>query len=245
MESSKLQDTSFTVGAAYYDAIYRARGKDYAAEVDYVRRLIQEHKRSAGNRLLEMACGTGRHTEHLVRHFEVSGLDKDHEMLAIAGQRLPQVSFHNGDMANFQLGEQFDAVICMFSSIGYVRTGQALRQAVRTMAKHLVPGGILAIEPWMAPDEFRPGKPFASFVNEPDLKVARMNVNVMRDQMSIIDFHYLVCTAEGVRHFSEHHELGLFTDSEYRAAFTDSGLDTRFDPPGVISRGLYVGLRPL
>jgi hypothetical protein len=133
----------------------------------------------------------------------------------------------------------------MFSSIGYVRTGKALRQAVRTMAKHLVPGGILAIEPWMAPDEFRPGKPFASFVNEPDLKVARMNVNVMRDQMSIIDFHYLVCTAEGVRHFSEHHELGLFTDSEYRAAFTDSGLDTRFDPPGVISRGLYVGLRPL
>jgi len=113
------------------------------------------------------------------------------------------------------------------------------------MAEHLLPGGILAIEPWMSPDEFQPGKPFATFVDEPDLKVARMNVNVMRDRMSVLDFNYLVCTAEGVRHFREHHELGLFTQDEYRAAFRDCGLDTHFDPPGVISRGLYVGIRPL
>ena len=245
MESQKSNETSFTAGAAYYDAIYRARGKDYSAEVEYMRQLIQGHKRSAGNRLLEMACGTGRHTEHLVSHFQVAGLDKDHGMLALARERLPQVSFHTGDMADFQLGERFDAVICLFSSIGYVRTLQGLRDAVRAMAEHLSPGGILAIEPWMSPDEFQPGKPFATFVDEPDLKVARMNVNVMRDRMSVLDFNYLVCTAEGVRHFREHHELGLFTQDEYRAAFRDCGLDTHFDPPGVISRGLYVGIRPL
>jgi SAM-dependent methyltransferase len=245
MESGTLPETSFTAGAAYYDAIYRARGKDYAAEVDYVRRLIQEHKCSAGNRLLEVACGTGRHTEHLVRHFQVTGLDKDHGMLNIARERLPDVSFQNGDMTNFRLAGHFDAVICLFSSIGYVRTLQALREAICSMADHLVPGGILAVEPWMAPADFQAGKPFATYVNEPDLKVARMNVNVMRDRMSILDFHYLVCTGEGVKHFSEHHELGLFTDNEYRSAFIDSGLETRFDPPGIVSRGLYVGVRPV
>src|SRR5215203_535214 len=137
MESGKVEDTSFTAGAAYYDAIYRARGKDYAAEAEYMQRLVHKYKRSPGNRLLETACGTGRHTDHLVQFFEVTGLDKDHGMLAIARERLPHVSFHNGDMSDFQLGQQFDAVVCLFSSIGYVRTLQALRQAVRTMADHL------------------------------------------------------------------------------------------------------------
>jgi len=54
-----------------------------------------------------------------------------------------------------------------------------------------------------------------------------------------------VCTAEEVKHFGEHHELGLFTERQYRTAPFDSGVDTRFDPSTVISRGLYVGLRPL
>ena len=146
-------------------------------------------------------------------------------------------------MANFQLGRQFDAVICLFSSIGYVRKLEQLRSAIRAMTDHLLPGGILAVEPWLTPDEFRPGKVFATFVDQPDLKVARMNVNVLRDGMSILDFHYLVGTPEGVERFTEHHELGLFTREEYLAAFRDSGLETSFDPPGVIGRGLYLGVK--
>jgi hypothetical protein len=40
----------------------------------------------------------------------------------------------------------------------------------------------------------------------------------------MLDFHYLVATSEGVEHFTEHHELGLFTEEEYRAAFMQAGL---------------------
>jgi SAM-dependent methyltransferase len=245
MQSVNAKETSFTAGAAYYDAIYRARGKDYAAEVSYMQRIIAQFKKSAGNRVLETACGTGRHTEYLVKHFDVTGLDKDQRMLDIARERLPQVFFHAADMRDFQLAEQFDAVICLFSSIGYVRKLQDLRKTIQVMAQHLVPGGIVAIEPWLSPDKFQAGKAFATYVDEPDLKIARMNVNVLRDRMSILHFHYLVCTPAGVTHFTEHHELGLFTEAEYGAAFRDSGLETVFDPPGVISRGLYIGLRPI
>ena len=45
--------------AAYYDAIYRAMGKDYAAEAGRVHDLIQGGKLSTGDRLLDVACGTG------------------------------------------------------------------------------------------------------------------------------------------------------------------------------------------
>jgi ubiquinone/menaquinone biosynthesis C-methylase UbiE len=235
--------TSFTAGASFYDAIYAAKGKNYASEVEYVRRVIQKVKKSSGNRLLETACGTGAHTQHLVNQFDVVGLDKDREMLAIARQRLPGVRFYEADMANFALNDRFDVVICLFSSIGYVRKLERFRQAIRTMSEHLVPGGVLVVEPWLTPEEFHPGKVFATFVDQPELKIARMNVNVLRDGMSILDFNYLVCSPEGVRHFTEHHELGLFTHAQHVAAFRDSGLETSFDPSGVIARGLYIGIR--
>lgn len=241
--ASEPRPTSFTVGAPFYDAIYSAKGKNYASEAEYVHQLIKKLKKSQGNRLLETACGTGSHTRYLLDHFEVVGLDKDREMLAIARQRHPGTRFYEGDMVDFQLDSRFDAVICLFSSIGYVRKLEQFRQAIRTMSGHLLPGGILAVEPWLRPDEFHPGKVFATFVDQPDLKVARMNVNALREGMSILDFHYLVGTPEGIKQFTEHHELGLFTHEEHLAALRDSGLQTSFDPPGVVGRGLYLGIK--
>jgi len=76
-------------------------------------------------------------------------------------------------------------------------------------------------------------------------RVAGMPKRLPSWQRRRLDFHYIVCTAEEVKHFGEHHELGLFTERQYRTAPFDSGVDTRFDPSTVISRGLYVGLRPL
>jgi len=62
--------------------------------------------------------------------------------------------------------------------------------------------------------------------------------------MSVLDFHYLVCRPGLVERFSEHHELGLFTAEEYVLALQHSGLDASYDPPGVFSRGLFLGIRP-
>ena len=57
----------------YYDQIYA--GKDYSVEAAYLREVIAAHQRSAGRRLLDVACGTGRHLEHLKTHFAAEGLD--------------------------------------------------------------------------------------------------------------------------------------------------------------------------
>ena len=51
-------------------------------------------------------------------------------------------------------------------------------------------------------------------------------------------------TAEGVRHFVERQEMGLFSRQEYEAAFIASGLRVDYDPTGPFGRGLYVGCRP-
>ena len=43
----------------YYDALYAAKGKDYADEAGRLHKYIQQYKRCASNALLDVACGTG------------------------------------------------------------------------------------------------------------------------------------------------------------------------------------------
>jgi ubiquinone/menaquinone biosynthesis C-methylase UbiE len=233
----------FSQSAAYYDAIYH--WKNYEREAEVLRGLILHHSRRPVRTLLDVACGTGQHLAFLREHFAVMGLDLDPGLLAVARQRCPEIEFVEADMVDFDLGQQFDAVTCLFSAIGYVKTVPRLRQAVRSMARHLQPGGVLIIEPWFGPDSWHVGTVHAVFVDQPGLKIARMSISEREDRLSCNEFHYLVATAEGVRHFTERHELGLFTQEEYTQAFSASGLDVMFDFDGLTGRGLHIGSRPL
>jgi SAM-dependent methyltransferase len=223
-----------------YDAIY-ASIRDYPREAAELDRLIQE-RRPGARTLLDVACGTGAHLEHLAERYEVEGLDLDPEMLAVARERLPDVAFHEADMASFDLGRRFDAVVCLFSSIGYVKTEERLGQAIASMGRHLEPAGVLVVEPWLSPEAWRDGHVGGVFVDEPELKVARINVAASEDDVSIVDFNYLVGTPDGVEHFTERHELALFTVEQHLAAFRAAGLAVEHDPEGPMGRGLYVGV---
>lgn len=232
----------FSRSARIYDAIY-ASIRDYPHEAEQLDALIQA-RRPEARTLLDVACGTAAHLEHLAGRYEVEGVDLDPEMLAVARERLPEVRFSEADMASFDLGRRFDAVVCMFSSIGYVQTGERLRSAIESMARHLEPRGVLVVEPWLTPDRWRNGHVGAVFVDEPELAIARMNVAASRGTISIVDFHYLVATPEGVEHFTELHELGLFTVDQQLEAFRSAGLEVEHDPAGPMGRGLYVGVAP-
>jgi SAM-dependent methyltransferase len=144
-------------------------------------------------------------------------------------------------MADFDLGKRFDAVVCMFSSIGYVRTAERLRSAVASMARHLEPGGVLVVEPWLSPEVWVDRHVGAVFVDQPELKIARMNVGEREGNLSIFEFEYLVGTPNGLERFNERHELGLFTVEQYLEAFRAAGLEVDHDPEGPMGRGLYIG----
>lgn len=232
----------FSRSARIYDAIY-ASIRDYPREAAQLDALIQA-RRPGAKSLLDVACGTGVHLHHLAGRYEVEGLDLDPEMLAVARERLPDATFHQGDMASFDLGKRFDAVVCMFSSIGYVKTEEWLRDAIASMARHLEPGGVLVVEPWLTPDAWSDRHVGAVFVDEPELKIARVNVAEREGTISSFEFQYLVGTPDGVEHFSERHELGLFTVEQQLEAFRAAGLEAEHDPEGPMGRGLYVAVAP-
>ncbi len=232
--------------AASYDTVFRQR-RDHAAEAARVHGWIEQHRRpdAPGNHLLDVACGTGIHLPHLRRCYDVTGLDLSAEMLAIARRQNPETVFHQGDFVHFALGEQFTAVVCLGSAIGYARTLPAMRQAIQTMADHVVPGGVVIVEPWFAPDVWENGRISVDVADEPECKVARMIVSGLdaTGTIATLDIHHLVGTAAGVESFVERHELGLFTPAVYLAAFAAAGLVATHDPDGLIGRGIYIGVK--
>jgi SAM-dependent methyltransferase len=192
-------------------------------------------------RVLDVACGTGEHIRFLRKWFEMEGLDRSPEMLRIAEAKNPGLAFHCQDMAALDLGSQFDAILCLFSSIGYLKTLPAVGRALAGMARHLRQGGVLIVEPWLSPETWHSGHVDGQFIDEPELKIARLSTSLAEGRLSYFDLHYLVATPEGTRYFVEHHELGLFTVEEMRGVMAECGLDASYDAHGLTGRGLHVG----
>lgn len=234
-----IEDIMFSKTARYYDEIYSY--KDYRTEVQRLLAIIRGNLQSRGNRLLDIGCGTGRHIEYLKKHFYVEGLDISEEFIEIARQRNPDITFHQADMKDFELGHTFDVVTCLFSSIGYVRTLDNLSRAITCMKHHLKPGGTLIIEPWITPDKWKPGSVHAMLIEKPDLKIARVNTTFVDGRISWFEFHYLIGTPIGTEHFVERHELGLFETDEICSVLVKAGLKVIYDTEGLTGRGLFIG----
>ncbi|MDD3117573.1 MAG: class I SAM-dependent methyltransferase [Victivallales bacterium] len=86
-----------------------------AAEIEF---LIREMPLHPGMKVLDLGCGTGRHAVALAeRGMTVTGLDISSGQLAEAGKKAAQagvsVDFIQGDAANFELKDRFDAAICL------------------------------------------------------------------------------------------------------------------------------------
>ena len=231
----------FAETARYYDRIYAF--KDYAGETSKLLAIVAGELHTGGSRLLDVACGTGLHLERLKAHFEAEGLDLSPELLEIARERNPGLRFHEADMRTFALNARYDVVTCLFSSIGYMTTPDDLHQAIARMADHLVPGGLLIVEPWLTPEMWEPNTVHALFIDEPELKIARINTSLSEGRLSIFNLHHLIGTPEKTEHVVEHHELGLYTVDEMTEAFTAAGLDVHHDPEGLTGRGLYVACK--
>jgi ubiquinone/menaquinone biosynthesis C-methylase UbiE len=229
----------------YYDDIYSTMGKDYVAEANKLHEFIQKYKHTNGNALLDVACGTGTHAGLLSKYYKVEGTDLNAAMLKVARKKHPDIRFTRADMRNIDLSRQFDIVTCLFSAIGYMKTKVELQKAVKSMSRHLLPGGVLLIEPWFTPEQWNVGRVSTINVDKPDTKIVRMSHSGKKGKVSLLGFHYLIGMSKGIKHIVEHHEFGLFSHKEYMDAFTKAGLDVTHDPEGVDGRGLHIGLKPM
>jgi len=226
--------------ADIYDAMYHF--KDYRKESPKVVQSIRGIKPDART-LLEVACGTGLYLEQLQQEFHVEGLDLSPQMLDRARTRLPDVALHQGDMANFDLGRQFDVVCILFRSIAFAGTKERFCAAIASMARHVEPGGVLMVEPYFTPQSYWVDRVTLNEYKSDDLKIAWMYVSEKVGLIGRQDVHCLVGTPKGVNHFTELHELGLFDRDDYEQAFASAGLQLHYEVEGPSGTGLYMGLK--
>ena len=240
------QAASYHDLAAWYDALYDARGKDYEAEALTLLDLAGARVEGAVDSLLDVACGTGRHLEVFARHVpEVTGLDSSHEMLTVAAARLGEVRLVEADLREFALERRFDVVTCLFSSIGHVADGEQLDTAVAAMARHVRPGGVLIVEPWLTPDRVEPGGIRDLDTGETsDGVLARVSNSHVDGDVLVVEFAWAVATSAGVATAEERHRMPLFSRERYLDAVDRAGMAGEWldEVPGLASgRGLLVG----
>ena len=228
--------------ARYYDLLYS--WKSYKKEADVIHGLIQKHKKTSGSELLDVACGTGNHIQFLKKHYKITGTDLNKDMLKVARKKFPKLKFKQANMISFDLKKQFDVVICLFSSIGYVKTPANLKKTIACFSKHLKTGGVLIIEPFFTRETYRVGIPRANFVDQPDIKICRMNVSQKRGDIAVFDFYFLVATKTGINFLRDKHELGLFNINQSLAILKENGFKARFFKNGLMrGRGLYLAVK--
>lgn len=228
--------------SAAYDLLHAARGKDYRSEAAAVAARIRARRPEARS-VLDVACGTGLHLAAFAGlGFDVEGVELSPAMLAVAAERLPGVALHQGDMRTFRLGRRFDAVVCLFSAIGYMSTPEDLALAVAAARDHLVDGGLLVVEPWFTPDRWFEGTVHADCATSPKLAVGRVSRSWREGDQSLIEMHWVLTEPDRTWSFTEIHRMGLFTVDQQLAVFRAAGFDVEHEEEGLTGRGLFVGV---
>jgi len=102
-----------------------------------------------GQRVLDMACGTGALAREALARTgpdgQVTGLDPGPGMLAVAAQLAPQVEWEAGVAESLPFADQsFDVVVSQFGLMFFTDRRQALREMLRV----LTAGGRLAVAVW-------------------------------------------------------------------------------------------------
>jgi ubiquinone/menaquinone biosynthesis C-methylase UbiE len=219
--------------AAFYDLIYAE--KPYLAEATFVASHIEKLRGARPNRWLDVACGTGRHALCLSEMgFDVLGLDYSKDQLEQARQKArltnSKARFDVADMRELDLGAQrFDAISCLFDSIGYAQTNDGVLATLNGLRRHLSPTGVVALEFWHAPamlkhyDPFRVRRwPLAAGelvrISESTLDVAAQTCSVKYTLHELhADGTFSTCTETQVNRF--------FLLQEMKALLTAAGLE--------------------
>ncbi len=132
-------------GTPYYKLLYGHRGEDDAEA--WVRTILARTGLGGGAEVLDMACGRGRHARWFREAgCRVTGIDLSGESIAEARLEVPGCRFEVHDIRVPYAEGSFDAVVCLFTSLGYSADREDDRRAVRAAYAALRQGGWFVLD---------------------------------------------------------------------------------------------------
>lgn len=194
--------------AELYDIFYS--DKPYDEEASFIHYCLQHHGKKNTQHLLELACGTGTHSMLLEKYgYKIIATDYSPEMIAQAKAKAAfngsSVDFRIDDMRNLEIVEKpFDAIICLFDSIGYLVSNESILKVLAKIREHLCYDGLFIFEFWHAGAMIRGFDP---------LRIRRWKTSkseIIRTSETRIDYKNQVCSV--TYSIFEHNLEGSFSE---------------------------------
>jgi SAM-dependent methyltransferase len=128
--------------ARFYDELHR---DDPLGNIERVRGYLARYA-PAARAVLELGCGSGAILAELDGGMLMTGIDRSPAMLDRARARAPDARLVEADIATFDLGTRFDAVLCLFDTLNHLERFDAWRSLFERTADHLNDGGLFAFD---------------------------------------------------------------------------------------------------
>jgi SAM-dependent methyltransferase len=226
----------FNTYAKFYNLFYK--DKDYAKEAGYIHSLVKKYseKDKKELRLLDLACGTGRHLLELSKlgYGKLSGSDIAAPMIEVAKKNAADAAtsihlYNYSFQEAHQVPDKYDVVTSMFSAVNYIVNFEDQLKSFRNIHGLLDKNGIFIFDYWNGNAVARDYSPMKVLrkqdesgeiirISETSLDLVKQNVTVkftciyLEDQQKTIEF-------------KEVHELHYYHFSEMQNLLQIAGFD--------------------
>ncbi|TRX50892.1 class I SAM-dependent methyltransferase [Fulvivirga sp. M361] len=130
----------------YYHVLYKERDNKEAEQ--FINKLVEVLHFSEEDKILDVACGKGRHSIHLnQKGFDVVGIDLSEQNIEFARQyENEHLHFYEHDMREVFAREGFDVILNLFTSFGYFEAKEENEVAIKAIAASLKKGGTFLLD---------------------------------------------------------------------------------------------------
>jgi ubiquinone/menaquinone biosynthesis C-methylase UbiE len=220
------RDQLYKKFAKYYDKVYA--DKDYEKEVEFINWAVKKYKTSKGNKLLDIACGTGSHAALLKNDYSILGVDINPDMLNLAKKKAKGVKFILGDMKTLDLKDKFDVILCMFTSMTYNLNYKELENTLKIFYNHLQAGGLVIFDLGIHKDYWLGGSLWINTYSDKNLQLARISQSPLEPKNGVFEGNmiFLIKDKGKVDFEIDEHRLGVFKPNKIKELMTKIGFKT-------------------
>lgn len=199
------------------------RHKTAKKEIEF---LIHSLKLQKDQSILDVPCGTGRHTLALAKKgYSVTGIDINDICLKLAQencQGMKNVKIKKGNMAQLNWAKgKFHTVLNMYTSFGYFRTDRKNKTVLKGLVQALKPGGQIIIQTINRDWLLRVFTPFNWWENSRFLLISKRK---FYEKTKYIEaYQAVLCKKSGLWEKSCH-RIRLYSIPEMKTLLRETGL---------------------
>jgi SAM-dependent methyltransferase len=202
-----------------YDILYA--DKDYHGEVRLIEQVITKYNPDV-RKILDYGCGTGMHAKALaLKGYQIFGIDKNANMLAIAEQKLKDhknVHFYNARERAAIDSCSIDLCITLFDVMSYMNRNEEIRDFLTYVKDILTDKGLLIFDFWYGPGVLNVGPEKRWKVYQAgDKKILRLTDPVHNHDNCIVSSTHEILISDRdkiINRFVETHNMRYFFKNE-------------------------------